>query len=137
MAFTKQIALHDEVFVDGQDMSNAFRTFGFSSEHTSEDVSGFSVSGADETLAGRTAQSLEGEAFYTSESFGILYYLHAGRTIFPITWQPDGLVTSTRETYSGNVQLLTFNPNAERGTVRVMTCTFVAADQTGIVASAT
>lgn len=137
MAFTKDIALHDEIFVDGSDMSNAFRTFGFNSEHESVDASGFSVSGADENLAGKTVQTLEGEAFYTPESFGILYYLHANRTIFPITWQPDGLVDSSREVYSGEVQLLTFNPNATRGDVRVMTCTFSAASEAGIVASAT
>lgn len=137
MAFTKDIALHDSIRVDGSDMSNAFRTFGFSSEHEQVDASGFSVSGADENLAGKTTQSLEGEAFYTPESFGILYYLHANRVIFPIEWQPDGLVDPSRETYSGNVQLLTFNPNATRGDVRVMTCTFTAADENGIVGSAT
>lgn len=137
MAFIKDIALHDEIFVDGSDMSNAFRSFGFNSEHEQVDASGFNVSGADELLAGKTTQTLEGEAFYTPESFAILYYLHANRTIFPITWQPDGLVDSSRETYSGNVQLLTFNPNATRGDVRVMTCTFTAADEDAITASVT
>lgn len=137
MAFTKDNALHDKITVDGQDMSNAFRTFGFNSEHESIDVSGFSVSGADETIAGKTTQTLEGEAFYTPESFAILYYLHANRTIFPIAWQPEGLTDASRETFSGNVQLLTFNPNAERGSARVMTCTFTAADENGISGSAT
>lgn len=137
MAFTKDIALHDKITVDGSDMSNAFRTFGFNSQHEQVDASGFSVTGADENLAGKTTQSLEGEAFYTPESFGILYYLHINRTIFPIAWQPDGLVDASRETYTGNVQLLTFNPNATRGDVRVMTCTFTAADENAITASAT
>jgi hypothetical protein len=137
MAFTKKIALHDKITVDGQDMSNAFDTFGFSSEHASVPASGFSVSGTDENLAGTTTQTLEGEAFLTSESYGILYYLHVNRTIFPLQWQPDGLVDSTRETYSGNVQLLTFTPAATRGEVYKMTCTFSAADATGIVASVT
>lgn len=137
MAFTKDIALHDQITVDGSDMSNAFRTFGFNSEHEQVDASGFSVTGADELLAGKTTQSLEGEAFYTPESFAILYYLHANRTVFPIAWKPDGLIDASRETFSGNVQLLTFNPNATRGDVRVMTCTFTAADENGITASAT
>ena len=137
MSFTKQIALHHKITVDGQDMSNAFRTFGFSSEHSQEDASGFSVSGADENLAGKTAQSLSGEAFYTRESYGILWYLHINRTIFPIEFQPDGLIDATREKYSGNVQLLTFNPNDTRGSVSVMTCNFTAADDNGISASET
>ena len=136
MAFTKDIALHDEILIDGTDASNAFRTFGFSSEHTEEDVSGFSVTGFDETLAGKTAQSLSGEAFYTPESYALLYPLHANRTVFAIQWQPDGLVDPTRETYIGNVQLNTFNPEATRGSVRVMTCTFKAADENGITAVA-
>lgn len=135
MSYTKDIALHDEITVDGTDASNAFRTFGFSSEHTQVDASGFSVSGADENLAGRTAQSLEGEAFYTPESYALLYPLHANRTIFEIVWQPDGLIDNSREAYVGNVQLLTFNPNATRGDVRVMTCTFSAADENGIAAT--
>jgi hypothetical protein len=136
MTYTKEIALHDEIIIDGTDASNAFRTFGFSSEHTQEDVSGFSVSGFSEFLAGVTNQSLSGEAFYTPETYALLYPLHANRTIFPIQWQPDGLIDSTRETYIGNVQLLTFNPDATRGSVRVMTCTFTAADENGIAATA-
>jgi hypothetical protein len=135
MAYPRNIALHDEILIDGTDASNAFRAFGFSSEHTSEDVSGFSVTGFDETLAGRTAQTLKGEAFYTPESYALLYPLHANREVFPIQWQPEGLTDSTRETYVGNVQLLTFNPEATRGSVRVMTCTFVAADEDGITAT--
>ncbi len=132
----KEIALHDEILADGEDVSNLFRTFGFSSEHSQEDVSGFSVTGNDEFLAGKTTQSLEGECFYTEDSYALFYPLHANRTIFPLQWQPEGLIDSGRETYYGNVQILTFNPNAERGGVRVMTMTFSAADATGIVAGA-
>lgn len=135
MAYTKEIALHDKITINSVEASNAFRTFGFSSEHTSEDVSGFSLSGTDETLAGKTAQSLSGEAFHTPESYALLYHLHRDRTIFPLVWQPEGLLDAARETFTGNVQLLTFNPNATRGSVRVMTCTFTAADATGIVGS--
>lgn len=134
MAYTKNIALHDQILIDGTDASNAFRTFGFSSEHSSEDVSGFSASGTDETLAGKTAQTMTGEAFYTPESYALLYPLHSTRAVFEIVWQPEGLTDNTRETYVGNVQLLTFNPEATRGSVRVMTCTFTAADDTGITA---
>jgi hypothetical protein len=135
MPFTKDIARHDEIILDGTDCSNSFRSFGFSSEHTTEDVTGFSVTGNEETLPGRTTQSFEGEAFYTPELYAVLYELHANRTIFSAQWQPDGLVDSTRETYIGNVTLNSFNPTAEVGGVRVMQCTFAPADATGIVAT--
>jgi len=132
MAFTKNIALHDSISIDGGDVSNAFRSFGFSSEDAEVDASGFSASGTDETLQGNRAQTLEGEAFYTPEFFAILYPLYLNRSTFFLTWQPDGLIDSTREIYEGTVRILTFNPNATRGDVRVMTCTFKAADETGI-----
>lgn len=133
--YTKDIARHDEILIDGTDVSNSFRSFGFSSEHTTEDVTGFSDTGNEETLPGRTTQSMEGEAFYTPELYAILYPLHADRTIFAVQWQPDGLIDSDRETYIGNVTINTFNPNAEVGGVRVMTATFAPADATGIVAT--
>jgi len=135
MSFTKDIARHDEILIDNEDCSNAFRSFGFASEHSTEDVSGFSTTGNDETLPGRTTQSFEGEAFYTPELYAILYPIHANRTTVSVQWQPDGLVDDTRETYIGNCTLNSFNPNAERGGVRVMTCTFSPADATGIVAT--
>ena len=76
MAYTKKIAKHDKITIDGTDVSNSFRTFGFSSEHTQEDVSGFSVSGIDEFLPGRTTQWFTGEAFYTEELAALVYPLH-------------------------------------------------------------
>lgn len=136
MAYTKEIALHDSIVLDGTDVSNAFRTFGFSSEDDEVDVSGFSESGNDESLAGKRTQSFEGEAFYTPELYTLLYPLYRDRTVFEAQWTPEGLLDATRETYYGNVQLRTFNPNATRGDVRVMTCTLSAADATGILSGA-
>ena len=136
MPFTKDIARHDEIILDGTDCSNSFRSFGFSSEHTKEIVTGFSVTGNEESLPGATTQSFTGEAFYTPELYAVLYTLHANRTTFSAQWQPDGLVDSSRETYIGNVTLNSFNPNAEVGGVRVMQCTFDPADATGITATA-
>jgi hypothetical protein len=129
----KEIALHDRVEIDNVDVSNLARTANFNSEHTQEDVSGFSVSGADEFLAGRTVQSFEAEFFHGNTIHALLYPLHANRTIFRLEWQPQGLVQTTREVLAGNVQLLTYNPNAERGGVRVITATFSAADEAGLV----
>lgn len=132
MAFTKNIALHDKIEFDGDDVSNAFRSFSFTSEDAEVDASGFSVSGTDETLQGNRAQGFEGEAFYTPEFFAILYPLYLNRTPFFVTWQPDGLIDSGREIYEGTQRVLTFNPNATRGDVRVMTVTTKNADETGI-----
>lgn len=135
MSYTKDIARHDAITIDGIDVSNAFRSFGFSSEHTTEDVTGFSVTGNQETLPGATTQTFEGEGFYTPELYAIVYPLHRDRTIHEVTWQPDGLVDPSREVYHGMCTINTFNPNAEVGGVRVMTMTFAPADATGIVAS--
>lgn len=128
----KEIALHDRVEVDGTDVSRYARAVNFSSEHERVEVGGFTVSGADEYLAGRTVQEFEVEFFHGANIHGLLYELHADRTVFDIEWQPQGLVESGREVLAGNVQLLTYNPNAERGGVRVITATFTAADENGL-----
>lgn len=132
MAYTKKIARHDKIMIDGVDVSNAFREFGFSSEHSEEDASGFSATGADETLPGSTAQGFSGEAFYTEELATLLYPIHATREIVPISWQPDGLVDATREIYSGNCIVYQFGPADTRGSVSTMPFSAKAADETGI-----
>ena len=50
---------HDKITIDGTDVSNSFREFGFSSEH-SEDVTGFCATGNDESLPGVTTQGFTG-----------------------------------------------------------------------------
>lgn len=135
MAYTKQIARHDKVMIDGTDVSNAFRQIGFESEHSEEDVSGFSVTGNDETLPGRTASGFSGEFFYTEEIAAILYPIHANRTIVEMSWQPDGLVDATREIYIGNVTINTFSPNNTRGSVSTSPFSARAADEDGITAT--
>ena len=118
MSYTKKIARHDRITIDGTDVSNSFREFGFTSEHSEEDVSGFSATGNDETLPGSTAQGFTGEAFYTEELAAIVYPLHANRTVCEIAWQPDGLVDATREIYIGNCTINTFGPRSI-GSVRI------------------
>ena len=132
MSFTKSIALHDKITVDGEDMSNAFRSFGQPNERAQQDASGFSISGRNETLAGVITQSFEGEVFYTPESYAILKPLFDNETVFEVTWQPDGLVDATREVYYGNCMLFTFGPSVTRGDVETFACTFMAADENGI-----
>lgn len=135
MTFTKKIALHDKITIDGTDMSNAFRSFGLSSEDSEVDVSGFSVSGTDETLAGTRAQSFTGDWFLTSENEDFFYALHANRTIFTVSWQPDGLIDSSRTVFHASCQLRTFSPAANRGDPYVSTATFTVADSNGITTS--
>lgn len=132
MTFTKEIALHHKITVDGEDMSNAFRSFGQPSERAQQDASGFSVSGRNETLAGAITQSFEGEVFYTPESHAILKPIFDNETIVEVEWQPNGLVDPTREVYFGNCQLFTYGPSVTRGDVETYAVTFMAADENGI-----
>ena len=45
--YAKKIAKYDKILIDGTDVSNSFRNFGYSSEHAEVDVSGFSATGTD------------------------------------------------------------------------------------------
>lgn len=132
MAYTKLIARHDKISIDGTDVSNSFRQFGYSSEHSEEDVSGFSVSGNDEVLPGATAQGFSGEAYYTEELASLVEPLHRNRTVCTIAWQPNGLVDATREIYQGECTINTFGPANTRGSVSTMPFAARAADETGI-----
>lgn len=136
MTYTKDIALSDEIHIDGVDVSDAFRSFGFSSEDEQVDVSGFNATGSDEFLQGKRTQSFSGEAFYTPELYALLYPLYRDRSTFVVKYTPNGLADPTREYYSGNCNIQAFNPNATRGDVRVMTVTLNAADAAGITSTA-
>lgn len=131
-SYTKKIAKYDKITIDDVDVSNSFREFGTTSEHSEEDVSGFSATGNDETLPGSTAQSFVGEAFNTEELGAILQPLHANRTICSVAWQPDGLIDPTREIYYGECTINVWSPSNTRGSA--MTTPFSArpADANGI-----
>jgi hypothetical protein len=135
VTYTKKTALHDRITVDGVDMSNAFDTFGFTSDDQDVDVSGFSVSGVDETLSGTRAEGFSGDVFFTAESDAILRPLHTNRTLFGVSWQPDGLVDNTRTTYHALCQLRTYDPAASRGQPYKFTASFKVADPNGITTS--
>jgi hypothetical protein len=120
MAYTKLIAKSDKITIDGVDVSNSFRVFGYTSEHSEVDVSGFSAAGTDEVLPGNTAQAFTGEAFYTEELGAIVEPLHRAKTPCVIAWQPNGLVDSTREVYTGTCTINTFGPANTRGDVSTM-----------------
>jgi hypothetical protein len=135
VTYTKKTALHDRITADGVDVSNAFDTFGFTSDDQDVDVSGFSLSGVDETLSGTRAEGFTGEMFITKETEALFFPLHQNRTIFQVSWQPDGLIDNTRTTYHANCQLRTFDPSATRGQPYKTTATFRVADANGITTS--
>lgn len=131
MAYTKHVARHDAITIDGTDVSNAFSEFGRPSEDDTVDVSGFSATGVDETVPGARSQRFEGTAFYTEEIGSIVEPLYRNRTECVITWQPDGLVDATREIYSGTCLITQFSPTSTRGSAG--TFAFVAVpDESGI-----
>lgn len=135
MAYTKLIAKSDKITIDGTDVSNSFRTFGYTSEHSEEDASGFSSTGVDETLPGNTAQAFTGEAFYTEELAAIVEPLHRAKTPTVIAWQPNGLVDATREIYTGTCIINTFGPANTRGSVSTMPFAAKPSTSTGITVS--
>lgn len=135
MTFTKGIALYDRITVDGVDMSNAFHSFGFTSDDSDVDVSGFSVSGTDETLSGPRAEGFSGDVYITPETEALLWPLHYNRSSFEVAWQPNGLVDNTRNTYHATCQLRTFDPTNTRGDAAISPVTFRVSDSNGISTS--
>lgn len=132
MTYTKLIARSDRITIDGTDVSNSFRTFGRPSTDSTEDVSGFSATGVDETLPGSRAQSFVGEAFYTEELGAIVEPLYRNRTVCVIAWQPNGLVDATREIYTGNCTINEWSPSNTRGSASTTPFSALTADATGI-----
>lgn len=132
MAYTKKIARHDKVMIDGSDVSNAFSDIGFTGSNAVEDVTGFSVTGNAEEIAGKTTTGFSGEMYYTEEMAAIVYPIFQGRTVVEMSWQPDGLVDATREIYIGNVQINEFSPRNTVGSVMKSPFSASAADEDGI-----
>lgn len=133
---SKRIALKDYIEVDGVDLSRFFRQIGFDSEHSKEDVSGFSTTGTDEFLAGKTTQSVTGEvfgAYGVNETWDILYALHRDKTVFTFKWRPDSsaVIGPTNPELQGNAQLLKWSGGATRGEVEAFPVEFSPADEDG------
>lgn len=134
---SKRVALKDRIEVDNVEIGNYCRAVSFSSEHENVDVSGFTDSGADESLAGKTVQSVTIEVFGSYGSGQIhqtIYPLHRDRSVFGFKWRPDrtASVSSTNPELRGNVQALTYSPGATRGEVETFQVTMTAADSDGL-----
>ena len=109
----------------------------YSSEHEQVDVSGFSATGADEFLAGKTTQSVTVEfygSYGTGEVHQTLFNLHKNRSTFDFVWRPDqtAVVSATNPELRGVVQCLTYGPGATRGDADTFSVTFTAADEDGL-----
>jgi hypothetical protein len=133
--FTKGSALHDKITVDGVDMSNAFHSFGFTSDDNDVDVSGFSESGTDETQSGTRAEGFAGDMYITPETEEIMWPIHYNRSIVEVSWQPNGLIDPTRKVYHALCQLRTFDPSNTRGEASITPVSFKVADPNGITTS--
>lgn len=138
----KRIALKDFISIDGHDLSNFCRSVEFSSEHEQVDVSGFNATGANESLAGQTVQTVTLEMFGSygaGEVHDVLYDIHRDRTVVEFLWRPDQTqpVSATNPQLGGNVQILTYGPGATRGEVDAFSVTLSAADAAGLVFSNT
>lgn len=130
--YEKVIARHDFIEIDGTDYSNAFREFRLSSEHSEEDVSGYSESGVDETLPGRTAQGFEGEFFVSPTVSSAFWDMHINREVVRIEYQPNGLVDSDAPLWYGNCTINTVNAGTTRGSAATSPFAARAADADGI-----
>jgi hypothetical protein len=133
----KRIALKDSVTVDAVDLSNLARSVRFNSEHSREDVSGFSATGMNEYLPGPTEQSVVVEFFGsygTGEVHATLYPIHKDREIVEFAWRPDqtAVASASNPELRGNVQLYSYGPGATRGDVDTFEATFNAADEDGL-----
>jgi len=136
MAYTKIVARHDRIELDGTDYSNAFNAFGFNSADTQVDASGFSVSGVDENLPGPRAQGFTGTMFVTTETLTGVFPFHNNRSIVQVYWQPNGLVNPTAPAFWADCYILEFSPADTRGDVSTTTFTAVTATETGIQTAA-
>jgi hypothetical protein len=130
--YEKVIARHDYISIDGTDYSNAFNEFRVTSEHSEEDVSGYSETGVDETLPGRTAQGFEGTFFLSSGVSSAFWEMHIARDVVVIEYQPNGLVDNTGPLWKGNCTVFTVQQGTTRGSAATSPFSAKAADADGI-----
>ena len=135
MAYTKQFMRHTKVLIDGTDMSNTFSDISFTGTNTVENVTGFSVTGNVEEIAGPTTTGFTGTWWYTEEAAAILYPIFANREVVEMLVQPNGLNDATRESYVGNVNINEFSAPSSATAVGSAPFSASAADADGITAT--
>jgi hypothetical protein len=134
----KSIAYKWSVSVDDVDFEDGLaRDVQFNSEHDRVDAGGFNAAGITEFLAGQTTQTVTVE-FYGSYGAGevhaTIYPIHRDREIVPFAARPDmtTAVSATNPELRGNVQVLTYSPQATFGDIETISVEFTAADPDGL-----
>lgn len=132
MAYTKRSAKHDRISIDGTDVSNCFRRFAVTGSKSTEDASGFSVTGVDETVPGGSAEGFNGDAFNAPELATLLWPLFKNDTEVEIQFQPNGLVEDSAPVWYGICTISEYSFDDSRGTVSTSPFTAITADEDGI-----
>jgi len=132
---SKRIALTDEVFIDGVDLSNFIRAITFTSTDDRIDASGFNDGGYSEFLSGARVDEVALDVMMgrgASEPHQVLWPLHRDKSDFDFTWKAQGgvAVSSTNPILRGTVTLPEYIEGATRGELEVQTLTFVGSDAT-------
>jgi hypothetical protein len=132
VTYTKKIALHDRITVDGVDVSNAFRSFGFTSETPPSTCPVSARAVLTRRCPGRGRRASQATFTSPRRSRRCCGRSIKNRTSVGVSWQPDGLLDNTRTTYHGLCQLRTFSPADTRGDASTFTATFTISDSNGI-----
>lgn len=134
----KNVATKWSVSVDDVTFDTGLaRDVQFGSEHDAVDAGGFNALGVTERLAGQTTQTVAVE-FYNSYGTGevhqTLYPIHRDRDIVEFKARPDmtTAVSATNPELRGNVQVLTYSPQATFGEIETFSVEFTAADPAGL-----
>lgn len=130
----KRIVLHDFVEVDAVDVSYWAKAVELGSEHERVEVGGFTESGADEYLAGRTEQQVTVTFNMSPDLHAILWPIHKNREIVTFKWREDQRipVSADNQQLEGNVQLLSYPRGAARGEVEEAAMLFTAVGEAGL-----
>jgi len=130
--YEKHSAKHDFIEIDEVEYSNAFKSFRLNSEHSSDDSSGYSVSGVDENVPGTTAQGFEGEYFLSPEVTSAFWALHIAKEPVLIRYQENGLVDPDAPLWYGMCYVNTISAGTDRGSVATSPFSASTADANGI-----
>lgn len=133
---SKGPALYDYIEIDGHDVGNSFSEIGYDFVDEEEDVSGFSATGLDETVAGKRVQTVTGTIFMdfdAGKSWDILYDIYKNRSVVTFKTRPNQNlpVSATNPSLEGNVTIREWHGGGTRGAVRSFPIT-LKSDVTGL-----
>lgn len=129
----KRIALKDQIYVDGVDISNFVHAVSFTSETERVDVSGFNDNGLSEFLLGTNVREVTLEVWMgrgSNEPHNVLWPLHRDQSEFDFKWLADGgsSISSTNPELRGTCQIASYGEGASRGEAETTTITLIGSD---------